>query len=279
MKVYDVLPFFNELDVLEIRLQELWNSVDHFVITESNMSHSGKPKEYIFLDNRERFAPYRDKITHIKVEDMPETENSWERERHQRRSGLCGLTNLQDDDIVIVSDCDEIARADVIELIKNDENNYDRYILCLAQLQYKLNYMKYFPIGKNPNCVVTRGRAFTDPQRERETTFRWQTPMPPNTVEIDHGGWHFTYLGNDEHAITKIKNFAHTETDTPDMLARHNIEWFVTNKYGHHGPNDPERFEIVQVDGYFPECITNNLEKYKNIIAPNAMFRVTDLYR
>ena len=77
----------------------------------------------------------------------------------------------------------------------------------------------------------------------------------------------------------KIQNFAHTETDTPEMIKRHNIKWFVENKYGHHGPGHHERFEIIQVDDYYPEYIRNNLEKYKNMIQAGAMFRATDLYR
>ena len=278
MKTYDLLPFFNELDILEMRLQELWNTVDHFVITESNLSHSGKPKEYILLDNWEKFKPYADKIRHIKVEDMPETTDSWVRERHQRREGTRGLYDLQPEDIVIVGDCDEIARAEIVDLIKTDENNYDRYILFILQFQYRLNYMKIFQQSKNANIAVARGRVFTDPQQEREYTFYWN-PKPPNTVHVDHGGWHFTYYGDDAHAIKKIQNFAHTETDTPDMIQRHNIAWFVENKYGHHGPRDSERFEIVEVDEYFPECILKNIEQYKHMIVPNAAFRVTDLYR
>jgi len=59
MKVYDCFPFFNELDVLEIRLKELWDVVDVFVLAESNLSHSGKPKEYIFENNKDRFACQR----------------------------------------------------------------------------------------------------------------------------------------------------------------------------------------------------------------------------
>jgi len=62
-------------------------------------------------------------------------------------------------------------------------------------------------------------------------------------------------------AITKIQNFAHTETDTPDMIAKHNIDWFIENKCGHHGPSNPERFEYVVVDEYFPDCITKNFRK------------------
>ena len=67
MKTYDCFTFFNELDVLEIRLKEMWDVTDYFVIAESNLSHSGKPKDYILLDNWERFKPYEEKIRRIPV--------------------------------------------------------------------------------------------------------------------------------------------------------------------------------------------------------------------
>lgn len=278
MKIYDIMPFFNELEVLEIRIKELWDVVDYFVIAESNLSHSGKPKEYIFENNIARFEPYMSKIRHVKVDDMPETDDSWVRERFQRKACQRALHDLQPEDIVITSDCDEIARAEIIEMIKEDENDYDRYILFIPQFQYRLNYMKFFEHSKNANISVTRGRVYIDPQMEREFTFFWNA-KPPNTVMVDHGGWHFTYLGDDNHAITKIQNFAHTETDNPDMIARHNIQWFIDNKYGHHGPRNSERFEYVCVDEYFPKCITENIDKWQHMIIPNAVFTVEDLYR
>jgi len=278
MKVYDCFPFFNELDVLEIRLKELWDVVDVFVLAESNLSHSGKPKEYIFENNKERFSQWMSKIRHIKVEDMPETEDSWVRERFQRVCLDRGLHDMEPEDIVIVSDCDEITRAEIVNLIKEDENDYDKYILNIPQFQYKLNYMKVYNVSKNANIMITRGRCYSNAQQEREWTFFWNA-KPANTVFVDHGGWHFTYLGDDQHAITKIQNFAHTETDTPDMIKRHNIKWFMQNKYGHHGPNDSERYEWVQLDDYFPECITSNVEQYKDMILEGAVLRATDMYR
>jgi hypothetical protein len=278
MKTYDCFPFFNELDILEIRLQELWNSVDYFVISEANMSHSGKPKEFILLDNWERFKPYTDKIKHIKVEDMPDTPDSWMREKFQRHCLTRGLTDIQPEDIIITADCDEIPRGEAIDMIKVDENDYSRYILSIPMFQYKINYMKIFDIAKQPNIMVTKGRAYTHAQQEREYTFPW-VQTPEDTVEIDHAGWHFTYFGDDKNAINKIQNFAHTETDTPEMIARHNIEWMTRNKSGHHGPKHPERFEYVVVDDYFPEAITKDLSKWQHMIIPNAAFRVTDLYR
>lgn len=278
MKVYDCFPFFNELDVLEIRLQELWDVVDVFVLAESNMSHSGKPKEYIFENNKERFAKYMSKIRRVVVDDMPDTKDSWVREKYQRWSCTKGLTDVAPDDIIITSDLDEIPRADAVAMIKEDENDWDRYILTIPMFQYKINYMKIYDIVKQPNIMVTRARCYTNAQQEREYTFPW-VQKPENLVFIDHAGWHFTYFGDNNHAITKIQNFAHTETDTPDMIARHNVEWFVQNKCGHHGPTHPERFEYVVVDEYFPDCITQDLDKWKHMIVPDAAFHVTDLYR
>lgn len=278
MKIYDCIPFFNELDILEIRLKELWNSVDYFVIAESNLSHSGNPKEYIFENNKDRFANYMSKIRHIKVDDMPTTIDSWVRERHQRRCLTRGLDDMQPSDIIITSDCDEIPRAEAIDMIKEDENDYSRYILSIPMFQYKINYMKIYDISKQPNIMVTRGRVYTNAQQEREYTFPW-IPTPTDTVVIDHAGWHFTYFGDNNNAITKIQNFAHTETNTSDMIARHNIDWMITNKSGHHGPSNPERFEYVVVDDYFPEAITSDIDKWQHMIIPNASFHVTDLYR
>jgi len=280
MKTYDCFTFFNELDLLEIRLQEMWDVTDTFVISEANMSHSGKSKEYILLDNWERFKPWQDKIKRIQVDDMPETTDSWVRERHQRRSLTKGLENLQPDDVVITSDLDEVPRAEVIEMIKTDENDWDRYILGLPIFQFRLNYMKIHETTKGFNIMVARGRAFTDSQREREFTFPW-IPKPPDTVMVEHGGWHWSYFGNDDHAVTKIKNFAHTETDIPRFTENMNIDLLIKNKCGLWGPAEFERekFEWVAVDDYFPKCITENLDRWQHMIIPGAVLRATDLYR
>lgn len=280
MKVYDCFPFFNEFDVLEIRLKELWNVVDYFVLVESNLSHSGNAKEFLFENNKDKFEPYLEKIRHIKVDDMPETNDSWVRENFQRKAIERGLYDMQPEDLVIVSDCDEIARADIISLIKDDENDYNKYILYIPMFQFRLNYMKIHDFTKGSNIMVTKGRAFTNAQQEREFTFFWNA-KPADTVLVEHGGWHFTYLGDDHHALTKIQNFAHTETNIPKFTENINLEYFINNKCGFHGPGsfDYENFEWVVVDDYFPKCILDNKEKYENYIIKNATFRVTDLYK
>ena len=62
MKVYDCFPFFNELDILEVRLQELWDTVDNFIILEASTTYVGNPKSYLFDENKDRYAKYMDKI-------------------------------------------------------------------------------------------------------------------------------------------------------------------------------------------------------------------------
>jgi len=279
MKVYDCFTFFNELDILEIRLQELWDVVDVFVLAESNLSHSGKPKEYLYENNKERFAKYASKIRRIQVDDMPDTKDSWVREKYQRWSTGKGLTDVSSEDLIIVSDVDEIPRAEAIKMIKEDENVWARYILTIPMFQYKINYMKIRDIVKQPNIMVCRAEYFTNSQQEREYTFPW-IEKPEDLVFIDHAGWHFTYFGDDDHAITKIQNFAHTETDVPRFTTNKlTIDYMIENKFGLWGNDHEERFEYVVVDDYFPECITDNLEKYKHMIIPDAQFHVTDLYR
>jgi beta-1,4-mannosyl-glycoprotein beta-1,4-N-acetylglucosaminyltransferase len=282
MKVYDVFPFFNELDLLEIRLQELSNVVDYFVLVESNVTFTGNPKEYLFENNKERFSAYLNKIRYIKVDDTPETTDPWVREKFQRAAGSRGLFDAVPEDIIIVSDCDEIPRAEMIEMIKEDENNYERYLLHIPQFNFKLNYMKFLEKGHHRQIVVTRFKAFSNPQQEREHTFFWN-PVGANSVEVHHGGWHFTFMGGDQSCITKFNSYSHTEVNVPAVVDNFNTNWMIRNKYGFEEglrtDDNKERFEYVVIDEYFPEYIRNNLTKYQDWIIPNALFHVEDLYR
>ena len=73
MGIYDCFIFFNELDLLEIRLSELYNYVDYFVIVEANKTFKGKSKPFYFEENKQKYKKYLDKIIHVKVYDMPKS--------------------------------------------------------------------------------------------------------------------------------------------------------------------------------------------------------------
>ena len=71
MKIFDCITFFRELELLDLRLMELYDVVDHFVIVEATRTHQGRPHDPVFLAHRQRFLPFLDKIIHVLVDDLP----------------------------------------------------------------------------------------------------------------------------------------------------------------------------------------------------------------
>ena len=283
MKVYNCFQLYNELDILEIRLQEGWDTTDYFVIAESSHTHAGNSKNYLLLDNWERFKPYADKIRRIQVDETLEEQSKvfsnespeWVREKYQRYSLIKGMNDLASDDLIIISDLDEVPRAEMIEMIKEDANDYDRYILSIPHFHFRLNYLRVQPNVVHTDIMVVRARAFTNPMRERELTFPWFQD-PPNTVYIDHGGWHFSDFGNDQHVINKLQNFCHLDANKPEYLNNINLDNFIKNKIGR---DKDEVFEYVKIDEYFPKCIRDNLDRWNHMIIPDAEFTVEDFYK
>ena len=90
--IYDCFSFFNELDLLEIRLNVLKDVVDKFVLVEAGETHTGKPKPLYFKENEARFAAFRDRIIYVAIERFPEVcTTSWARENWQRNAIAEGL--------------------------------------------------------------------------------------------------------------------------------------------------------------------------------------------
>jgi FkbM family methyltransferase len=291
-KIYDCFPFFKELDVLELRLEELYDTVDYFVIAEATSTHSGLDKPLYLKDNWDRFAKYHDKIRYIVVDDMPKHANPWVDENYQRNCLAKGFADAQPNDLILISDCDEIARPEVLNAVKLDENDYDTYVLNVALFYYRLNFLKINPIGshKQPNIVVSRKRSIGTPQAARDLTFKHPSSFPGGVYPenysddkmcvIEHGGWHFTFFGDTAFVRSKIKSFAHyIETDQPQYMDNLSVEYNIKNKCALVGPSGEEKFEYVIVDEYFPKTVLSNLEKYKDMIIPNATASVIDFYR
>lgn len=96
------------MDLLEVRLNELYDKVDHFVLVEARETFTGNSKPLYYDENKERFQKFQDKIIHIILEGRFETTNQWAREFYQRNQLMQGLTECEPDDLILISDLDEI---------------------------------------------------------------------------------------------------------------------------------------------------------------------------
>lgn len=258
MKLYDCFQFFNELDILEIRLELLYPYVDYFVISETSRTHSDKAKPYFFDENKQYFKKYLDKIIHIKEEfpteilkmgqrdetnkhniqyniiskiyDFEESEGQLKqyptfcRDYLQREFLKYGLLDCQDDDLIMVSDLDEIPKPEVVKKIKDEklinycvmQDCFNYYINNLSHTNWYGNYVVEYKETKSVSLTHLRNKRV-------------------NFLKIDDGGWHLSYMGGEQRIKTKIESYAHQE-------------------FNHH---------------YYKDQISNNLKQNRDILFRN----------
>lgn len=279
MKIYDCFTFYNELDLLELRFEELYDHVDHFVLVEANRTFQNNEKPFYFEQNLNRFAQYMDKVIHIRINDMPTETDAWGREAHQRNSIARGIIDADDNDIVIVSDLDEIIRPETVDAMRADLEN-SIWGLRMPLFYFKFNYM----LTTTDSIYTTWGMACRkqlltnaeDLRRNRFSLNGFALNYNENGIHMmEHAGWQFSYLGDTEFAKSKIQSFAHIETNRPEVLDSLDIEQSVANGNGL-GPSPVERFMPVQIDSYMPRTIQKAPDKYSKYIVPNASKTVKD---
>lgn len=256
-KVYDCFSFFNELDVLEIRLNELDEVVDRFVLVEARFTHQGNPKPLYFEQNKERFKKFLHKIEHVIVDEFPETNDTWVREPYQRNCAIRGLKNCKDNDIIILSDIDEIPKASVIRSYKPEMG-----LTCVQTnlYSYKLNYLcpiKWYKLRIFPFSEIKGG----DLQQ-----FRGSRDYDYKTT-IENGGWHFSFIGNKEHVIQKIESYAHVEFNNDEVKNEQNVANAINQGVDVFGRGI--KFTPVEIDDSFPKFVRDNIAYYvqKELVA------------
>jgi beta-1,4-mannosyl-glycoprotein beta-1,4-N-acetylglucosaminyltransferase len=229
--IYDAFCFFNELDLLEFRLKLLYDHIDKFVICESNLTFSGHNKSYNYYDNISRFEKWNDKIIYLPIEqdksnfffrdvDTYTPDNGPFKVEYEQRNALFYIReHLKDDDMILMGDLDEIPDPKIIDQL-NSTSDYKKTGAISLSMLFHYYYTNCQVIGHDRywnGTVVCNGRYFKDhaPQYVRDK--RNMYPRVPN------GGWHFSYLGGIEKIKTKIRSFAHTEFNRPDILSDDNI--------------------------------------------------------
>lgn len=242
--IVDTFPFFNELELLECRLEELYDAVDYFVAVEADTDHQGHAKPYYLTENLSRFGQWKDKLKVVRATDLPTVggpNEAWSREIGQRDWISNGLAELRvgPDDIVLHGDVDEIPRAHVARNIRPKG-----YVTLLQRGHFWAVDWLYPPGWEG--TVAARVRDISTFGQMRNT--RRQNPARNCIADA---GWHFSWLGGDDANRVKLNAFCHPETipaisEAIDRGSIHRTE-------GIH--SDGVKMEPVDVDSSWPAYI------------------------
>lgn len=203
----DAFTFYNELDMLEYRLTLLYDVVDYFIIVEATKTHSGSNKILYYNENIERFNKFKNKIIHIIVDDLSSEPNTnWSNEKYQRNCISKGFNNLNDDDLIIISDVDEIPDPNVLKLLIVNE---PFHLVTFKMDLYYYNLNHYVSKWYGAKCISYRFyKEYNSCDEIRFIKFG-------NFVKC---GWHLSYFGNSDFIKNKIKHFAHQEFNNENIL-------------------------------------------------------------
>ena len=243
MKIIDSFIFYNELDLLYYRLSILDEYVDKFILVESTRTFTGHSKPLFYLENKNKFEKFNDKIIHIIVNDMPykypninyNLNHQWENEYHQRnciKRGIDYLINqnfVKDEDIILTADVDEIPNPNILINAKNNTlrfNNNTLNRLALDMYYYNL----YYRIGEGSNWHGIKLFTF-QAYKNIKLTFQqmrvWEHSY--NVPIISNGGWHLSYFGDIDFIINKIGSYSHQEYNNQNYLDKNELVQKIKN--------------------------------------------------
>ncbi len=284
--IYDCFTFFNELDILEIRLNILNEVVDKFVLVEATRTHQGKEKPLYFTNNKARFEKFANKIIHIVVDTYPNTDDksAWVYERHQRNMIQEGLKKCAPDDVIMVSDVDEIPKPKAVKEFAQTsgikifyQRMYNYYVNCINNsnsdtYRWQGTVMCRIKDNLSPQemrwlSIIYAGKFSTRLQASLLCKMRllwWQIKKGKRLVPVLDGGWHFTYLGGVDIIIKKLEAFAHTEYNKDEYKNAATIEQALKEGKDIFGRGYTYRF--VPLDDSFPKYILQNKDRYKALI-------------
>ena len=251
MKIFDCFMYFDEEVVLDLRLNTLDKYVDYFVIVESSFTHRGDKRNLKF--DHKKFEKFKDKIIYLTfdeepdgIEDVYENDNEAEksrkyilnaakRENGQRDYILNGLQNASSEDLILISDVDEIPNLEEINL-----DNLKEKILMFQQDMF---YYKFDL--KLPNMVWSgtkgcRKKDLLSPQWLRNikdkkySLFRLDiifSKIKYNNIKfIKNGGWHFSNIKSPKEIEHKLKSYLHHREFDEEPLSLDQIDSIIKNK-------------------------------------------------
>lgn len=283
--VYDCIPFFNELDILNLRLHIMDPLVDKFIIEEATVTFSGEPKELCFEKNKELFREFLPKIEYIVVDNSPVDTTTHLRDKFQKNALEKGLVNATDEDVIILSDVDEIPNPKVLkEIIENFDPDKiyhlaQRMFYCYLNMEEVsgnlLSITGEFPGVERRLWLGTKVFSRKSIPSDGIIQLREASTTAPEAVRVADGGWHFGYMGSRQESDvskrigTKVVAAAHQEYNNQDTLAEAKDRLILgQDMFGRDA-----RFKRVEIDDSYPKYLLEHLEEYDYLIMPPVSVR------
>ena len=267
--IYDCFSYWDEDLLLELRLNILDKHIDFFVIVEGNKTWQNNSKTLRFDINR--FPKFKKKIIYIPVKDMPDGTDPYLRENFQRNAIMRGLEKATDDDLIVISDLDEIPNPDQF---KNFQSKMRYAVFKQNHFYYKFNLQnEKHPFWHGSRICVKK--YLKSPQWLRDLKFKkrpfWRFDKLRLNNIIEKGGWHFCNLKKPEQLLYKYKNLCETndpvnfnEKIDKKYLSLKSINEMVKAKKDIIGRG--HNYKKIEIDESFPNYLVNNLENYKEWI-------------
>jgi len=267
MKIIDCFIFYNELDMLKYRLNILNKYVDFFVIVECKYTFSGKEKKLFFEENKEVFEPFNDKIIHVVLNDIPykypnidyEKKQQWDNESFNRNGIKIGINRianvLTDNDIIVLSDVDEIPDPLFLKKIK-DKELIIRGGISLKQdfYYYNLN-TKHLSSWYSSKMMTVKGYKILKKSFQDLRDYKFKKT---NIV----CGWHLSYFGDAEFIKNKIQNFSHQEYNNNSYTNTDYIKEKVSKQIDLYGRNDVFLQISTKLNNYLPPEYDKYMSSY-----------------
>jgi beta-1,4-mannosyl-glycoprotein beta-1,4-N-acetylglucosaminyltransferase len=246
-KLYDSFLFFQELDLLELRLNYLNDKVDYFIIVEACQTFSGNKKPFNYEINKKRFEKFNHKIIYYKIEDFHDSYESvkeflynhneisfrnifdlLESETHYPKDHLHWVLEsyhrnclqivyqkyLKDEDYIIISDLDEIPSSDCLE-VSFLSTLSSPVVMRQKEFMY---YLNYYHNNNWFGSIASKYKYFKDISLNIIRADSKITRQIVDKNELNNGGYHFTHVGGLDLIISKIKSWGHQEFNTKDIL-------------------------------------------------------------
>lgn len=228
--IVDCFIFYNELDMLTYRLNILDKVVDYFVLVESTHTHVGKEKPLFYNENKHLFEKFNHKIIHIVVDDFPhkypniniENQEQWINERFQRDCISRGIDklNLTGEDIITITDLDEIPNPNILTQIKNN--------IIVVGINIIEMDLYYYNLNSKMGIKWYASKILTFEKYKELNTGCDKIRFYPSPI-IENAGWHLSYFGNEKFIKNKLENFTHQEFNMTEFTDEKRIEERIKN--------------------------------------------------